>query len=145
MNCLQGRKLDIILIYNEINHWPFSLNTHKLSKSIITITIHISHLYLNWASWNKDVFCFISQVVVSRSGSSTPHVNFHLDSHPVSPEMIVEHPLTQNGYTLVVTGRKVSAVLPEWHLLPVPGGPFWLLSFVLDSPVEYFRDLLKSS
>ncbi|KAM5206031.1 hepatocyte growth factor receptor isoform 2-T6 [Hipposideros larvatus] len=45
------------------------------------------------------------QVVVSRSGSSTPHVNFRLDSHPVSPKMIVERPLNQNGYTLVVTGK----------------------------------------
>ncbi|XP_036102547.1 hepatocyte growth factor receptor [Molossus molossus] len=50
------------------------------------------------------------QVVVSRSGSSTPHVNFHLDSHPVSPEVIVEHPLNQNGYTLVVTGKKITKI-----------------------------------
>lgn len=97
-------------IYNEINHWPFSLNTHKLSKSIITVIIHIFHLYLNWVSWNKGVVCFVSQVVVSRSGSSTPHVNFRLDSHPVSPEMIIKDPLNQNGYTLVVTGKKVCPV-----------------------------------
>lgn len=57
-----------------------------------------------------NAFWFVSQVVVSRSGSLTPHVNFHLDSHPVSPEVIVEHPLNQNGYTLVVTGKKVSPV-----------------------------------
>ncbi|XP_046525385.1 hepatocyte growth factor receptor isoform X1 [Equus quagga] len=50
------------------------------------------------------------QVVVSRSGSLTPHVNFHLDSHPVSPEVIVEHPLNQNGYTLVVTGKKITKI-----------------------------------
>uniref|UniRef100_A0A452QUR5 MET proto-onco, receptor tyrosine kinase n=1 Tax=Ursus americanus TaxID=9643 RepID=A0A452QUR5_URSAM len=50
------------------------------------------------------------QVVVSRSGSSTPHVNFRLDSHPVSPEAIVEHPLNQNGYTLVVTGKKITKI-----------------------------------
>ncbi|KAM7120583.1 hepatocyte growth factor receptor isoform 2-T2 [Molossus nigricans] len=50
------------------------------------------------------------QVVVSRSGSSTPHVNFRLDSHPVSPEVIVEHPLNQNGYTLVVTGKKITKI-----------------------------------
>ncbi|XP_045419957.1 hepatocyte growth factor receptor isoform X3 [Lemur catta] len=50
------------------------------------------------------------QVVVSRSGSSTPHVNFQLDSHPVSPEVIVEHPLNQNGYTLVVTGKKITKI-----------------------------------
>lgn len=54
------------------------------------------------------MFCFVSQVVLSRSGSSTPHVNFRLDSHPVSPEMIVEHPANQNGYTLAVTGKTVS-------------------------------------
>lgn len=50
------------------------------------------------------------QVVVFRSGSSTPHVNFRLDSHPVSPEMIVEHPLNQNGYTLVVTGKTITKI-----------------------------------
>ncbi|EPY86382.1 hepatocyte growth factor receptor precursor [Camelus ferus] len=50
------------------------------------------------------------QVVVSRSGLSTPHVNFLLDSHPVSPEAIVEHPLNQNGYTLVVTGKKITKI-----------------------------------
>ncbi|KAM8817764.1 hepatocyte growth factor receptor isoform 2-T2 [Rhynchonycteris naso] len=50
------------------------------------------------------------QVVVSRSGSSTPHVNFRLDSHPVSPEVIVEHPLNQNGYTLVITGKKITKI-----------------------------------
>ncbi|XP_066218632.1 hepatocyte growth factor receptor isoform X2 [Saccopteryx leptura] len=50
------------------------------------------------------------QVVVSRSGLSTPHVNFRLDSHPVSPEVIVEHPLNQNGYTLVITGKKITKI-----------------------------------
>ena len=60
--------------------------------------------------WTKSAFWFVSQVVVSRSGSLTPHVNFRLDSHSVSPEVIVEHPLNQNGYTLVVTGKKVSPV-----------------------------------
>ncbi|XP_020934192.1 hepatocyte growth factor receptor isoform X2 [Sus scrofa] len=52
--------------------------------------------------------CF-NRVVVSRPGLSTPHVNFHLDSHPVSPEVIVE-PLNQNGYTLVVTGKKITKI-----------------------------------
>ncbi|XP_073920627.1 hepatocyte growth factor receptor isoform X2 [Castor canadensis] len=50
------------------------------------------------------------QVVVSRTVSLTPHVNFHLDSHPVSPEVIVEHPLNQNGYTLVTTGKKITKI-----------------------------------
>lgn len=67
------------------------------------------------------------QVVVSRSGLSTPHVNFRLDSHPVSPEAIVEHPLNQNGYTLVVTGKKVfptSAPLEGGTVLTVCGWDF---------------------
>nr|XP_003921108.1 hepatocyte growth factor receptor isoform X1 [Saimiri boliviensis boliviensis] len=50
------------------------------------------------------------QIVVSRSVPSTPHVNFLLDSHPVSPEVIVEHPLNHNGYTLVVTGKKITKI-----------------------------------
>uniref|UniRef100_F7GC98 MET proto-onco, receptor tyrosine kinase n=1 Tax=Callithrix jacchus TaxID=9483 RepID=F7GC98_CALJA len=50
------------------------------------------------------------QIVVSRSVPSNPHVNFLLDSHPVSPEVIVEHPLNQNGYTLVVTGKKITKI-----------------------------------
>lgn len=77
MNCLQGRKLDVRLIYNEINHWPFSLNTHKLSKSVITVTIHISHLYVNWASWNKGVLfrfsgCSFSIGIVNPSCEFSP-------------------------------------------------------------------------
>ncbi|KAL6034556.1 hypothetical protein STEG23_034994, partial [Scotinomys teguina] len=50
------------------------------------------------------------QVVLSRTVRFTPHVNFLLDSHPVSPEVIVEHPSNQNGYTLVVTGNKISKI-----------------------------------
>ncbi|KAM5255554.1 hepatocyte growth factor receptor isoform 1-T1 [Ctenodactylus gundi] len=50
------------------------------------------------------------QIVVSRSAPSTPHVNFLLDSQPVSPEVIVEHPLSQNGYTLVITGKKITKI-----------------------------------
>ncbi|XP_072509068.1 hepatocyte growth factor receptor isoform X2 [Notamacropus eugenii] len=49
------------------------------------------------------------QVVVSR-GQSTPHVNFQLDSHPVSPEVIVQNPLNTNGFTLVVTGKKITKI-----------------------------------
>lgn len=64
------------------------------------------HSLLEWG-----MSFFISQVVVSRTVSSTPHVNFRLDSQPVSPEVIVEQPLNQNGYTLVITGKKVSLVL----------------------------------
>lgn len=50
------------------------------------------------------------QVVLSRTIPSTPHVNFLLDSQPVSPEVIVEQPSDQNGYTLVVTGKKISKI-----------------------------------
>ncbi|CAH6778319.1 Met [Phodopus roborovskii] len=53
--------------------------------------------------------CF-NRVVLSRTVPFTPHVNFLLDSHPVSPEVIVEHPSDQNGYTLVVTGKKISKI-----------------------------------
>ncbi|XP_055468680.1 hepatocyte growth factor receptor isoform X2 [Psammomys obesus] len=50
------------------------------------------------------------QVVLSRTSLFTPYVNFLLDSHPVSPEVIVEHPSNQNGYTLVVTGKKITKI-----------------------------------
>lgn len=50
------------------------------------------------------------QVVLSRTAHFTPHVNFLLDSYPVSPEVIVKHPSNQNGYTLVVTGKKITKI-----------------------------------
>ncbi|XP_005388180.1 PREDICTED: hepatocyte growth factor receptor isoform X2 [Chinchilla lanigera] len=50
------------------------------------------------------------QVVVSRTVSSTPHVNFRLDSQPVSPEVIVGQPLNNNGYTLAITGKKITKI-----------------------------------
>uniref|UniRef100_A0A5F9DAP1 Hepatocyte growth factor receptor n=1 Tax=Oryctolagus cuniculus TaxID=9986 RepID=A0A5F9DAP1_RABIT len=53
--------------------------------------------------------CF-NRVVISRTILNVPHVNFRLDSHPVSPEVVVEHPLNQNGYTLVVTGNKITKI-----------------------------------
>lgn len=56
------------------------------------------------------MLAFLPQVVLSRTIPSTPHVNFLLDSHPVSPEVIVEQSSDQNGYTLVVTGKKVRPV-----------------------------------
>ena len=110
--------------------------------------------------WTKSAFWFVSQVVVSRSGSLTPHVNFRLDSHSVSPEVIVEHPLNQNGYTLVVTGKKVSPVPQEGSINVIP--PEWIFTAIvtwsfLTSPFiwiylssmklcpEYSRHLLKSS
>lgn len=46
--------------------------------------------------------------MVSRSEPTAPHVSFQLDSHPVSPQVVVEDSLADDGYTLVVTGEKVS-------------------------------------
>ncbi|OBS81879.1 hypothetical protein A6R68_24131, partial [Neotoma lepida] len=66
-------------------------------------------------------------IVLSRTVPFTPHVNFLLDSHPVSPEVIVEHPSNQNGYTLVVTGNKVfptSAPLEGGTMLTICGWDF---------------------
>ncbi|KAK6317901.1 hypothetical protein J4Q44_G00111920 [Coregonus suidteri] len=59
------------------------------------------------------------QVVVSRSKSSTPHVDFRLDpSHCVSPEVALlfpQHPIgtpqrSQDGSLLLVTGNKITKV-----------------------------------
>ncbi|XP_067906642.1 hepatocyte growth factor receptor isoform X2 [Heterodontus francisci] len=52
----------------------------------------------------------IMQVVVSRSERSTPHVNFQLDSSSVSPEVIVEQSGSEDGYVIVITGRKISRI-----------------------------------
>lgn len=90
------------------------------SNLLLALSSTFSTMFkLSLLDWSH--LCFVSQVVVSRSGSSTPHVNFRLDSHPVSPEAIVEHPLNQNGYTLVVTGKKVS---------PISTGRFFLSGYV---------------
>uniref|UniRef100_A0A803YIM0 Hepatocyte growth factor receptor n=1 Tax=Meleagris gallopavo TaxID=9103 RepID=A0A803YIM0_MELGA len=50
------------------------------------------------------------QIVVSRSESTAPHVSFQLDSHPVSPQVVVEQSAAADGYTLVVTGKKITKV-----------------------------------
>ncbi|NXV13001.1 MET factor, partial [Cepphus grylle] len=50
------------------------------------------------------------QIVVSRSEPTAPHVSFQLDSHPVSPQVVVENSLADDGYTLVVTGKKVTRI-----------------------------------
>uniref|UniRef100_A0A7M4FXA1 Hepatocyte growth factor receptor n=1 Tax=Crocodylus porosus TaxID=8502 RepID=A0A7M4FXA1_CROPO len=50
------------------------------------------------------------QIVISRSEPTAPYVSFHLDSHPVSPQVIIEHSLVADGYTLVVTGRKITKI-----------------------------------
>nr|XP_013803319.1 PREDICTED: hepatocyte growth factor receptor isoform X3 [Apteryx mantelli mantelli] len=50
------------------------------------------------------------QIVISRSESTAPHVSFQLDSHPISPQVVVEHSLVADGYTLVVTGKKITKI-----------------------------------
>lgn len=73
---------------------------------------------------------FVAQVVLSRTSHFTPHVNFLLDSHPVSPEVIVEHPSNQDGYTLVVTGKKVRPVSMEISMDEVLLGWIMLVLFL---------------
>ncbi|XP_066561244.1 hepatocyte growth factor receptor isoform X2 [Amia ocellicauda] len=50
----------------------------------------------------------VIQVVISRSRSRTPHVNFQLDSLPVSPEVALVSPLKPDGFILLITGNKIS-------------------------------------
>ncbi|EMP25603.1 Hepatocyte growth factor receptor [Chelonia mydas] len=67
------------------------------------------------------------QIVISRSEATPPHVNFPLDSHPVSPQVIIHHSLVADGYTLVVTGMKIvprSAPLEGGTTLTVCGWDF---------------------
>ncbi|KAK4831160.1 hypothetical protein QYF61_015630 [Mycteria americana] len=53
---------------------------------------------------------FKVRIVVSRSELTAPHVSFQLDSHPVSPQVVVENSLADDGYTLVVTGKKITKI-----------------------------------
>uniref|UniRef100_A0A4W3HX17 Hepatocyte growth factor receptor n=1 Tax=Callorhinchus milii TaxID=7868 RepID=A0A4W3HX17_CALMI len=48
------------------------------------------------------------QVVVSRIERSTPHVNFQLDSSPVSAIVLVERTADPKGYIIVLTGNRVT-------------------------------------
>ncbi|XP_048356601.1 hepatocyte growth factor receptor [Sphaerodactylus townsendi] len=50
------------------------------------------------------------QVVISRAAHTTPYVNFQLDFHPVSPEVIIENSPDDDGYILVVTGNKITKI-----------------------------------
>ncbi|KAF7246548.1 Hepatocyte growth factor receptor [Varanus komodoensis] len=50
------------------------------------------------------------QIVISRSERTMPYVNFHLDSQPVSPVVIIENSPGSSGYTLVVTGKKITKI-----------------------------------
>ncbi|XP_057185524.1 hepatocyte growth factor receptor isoform X2 [Triplophysa rosa] len=52
----------------------------------------------------------VIQVVVSRFGKTEPHVDFRLDTLPVSSEMALVSPQSQDGSLLLVTGNKVSKV-----------------------------------
>ncbi|XP_038636715.1 hepatocyte growth factor receptor isoform X1 [Scyliorhinus canicula] len=52
----------------------------------------------------------IIQAVVSRTDRLTPHVNFQLDSSSVSPEVIVEQSGSEEGYVIVITGKKISRI-----------------------------------
>lgn len=65
---------------------------------------------------------FLSQIVVSRSEPTAPHVSFQLDSHPISPQVVVKNSLADDGYTLVVTGKKVSGSQsnPSVHCVNLP-------------------------
>ncbi|XP_061496040.1 hepatocyte growth factor receptor isoform X2 [Rhineura floridana] len=50
------------------------------------------------------------QIVISRSERTQPYVNFHLDSHPVSSEVIIENLPGNNGYILVVTRNRITKI-----------------------------------
>ncbi|XP_067292972.1 hepatocyte growth factor receptor isoform X2 [Pseudorasbora parva] len=52
----------------------------------------------------------VIQVVVSRFGKTEPHVDFRLDTLPVSSEMALLSPQHHDGSLLLVTGNKVSKV-----------------------------------
>ncbi|KAG1939189.1 hepatocyte growth factor receptor isoform X1 [Pimephales promelas] len=52
----------------------------------------------------------VIQVVVSRFGKTEPHVDFRLDTLPVSSEMALLSPHRPDGSLLLVTGNKVSKV-----------------------------------
>ncbi|XP_006633394.2 hepatocyte growth factor receptor isoform X1 [Lepisosteus oculatus] len=55
----------------------------------------------------------VIQVVISRSGQRTPHVNFQLDTLPVSPEVAVVSAEKPDGFSLLITGNKITKV-PLW-------------------------------
>ncbi|XP_062856816.1 hepatocyte growth factor receptor isoform X2 [Trichomycterus rosablanca] len=52
----------------------------------------------------------VIQVVVSRFGNTEPHVDFLLDTHPVSSEVAVLSAQSSDASLLLVTGNKVSKV-----------------------------------
>ncbi|XP_072915609.1 hepatocyte growth factor receptor isoform X1 [Hemitrygon akajei] len=50
----------------------------------------------------------VMQVVISRIERSTPHFNLQLDSNSVSPQVLVEQSGSEQGYIVIVTGKKIS-------------------------------------
>ncbi|XP_041110612.1 hepatocyte growth factor receptor-like isoform X1 [Polyodon spathula] len=52
----------------------------------------------------------VMQVVISRSRKRTPHVNFQLDTVPVSPEVALVSASQPDGFALFVTGNKITRV-----------------------------------
>ncbi|XP_032894215.1 hepatocyte growth factor receptor isoform X2 [Amblyraja radiata] len=50
----------------------------------------------------------VMQVVISRVQPSTPHFTFQLDSSSVFPEVLVEQSGSENGYIIIITGKKIS-------------------------------------
>ncbi|XP_072123700.1 hepatocyte growth factor receptor isoform X2 [Mobula birostris] len=50
----------------------------------------------------------VMQVVLSRIERSTPHFNLQLDSDSVSPQILVEQSGSEQGYIVVITGKKIS-------------------------------------
>ncbi|RXM30143.1 Hepatocyte growth factor receptor [Acipenser ruthenus] len=52
----------------------------------------------------------VMQVVISRSRKRTPHVNFQLDTVPISPEVALVSASQPDGFALFVTGNKISPI-----------------------------------
>ncbi|XP_078273567.1 hepatocyte growth factor receptor isoform X2 [Rhinoraja longicauda] len=50
----------------------------------------------------------VMQVVISRVQRSMPHFTFHLDSSSVFPEVLVEQSGSEDGYIIIITGKKIS-------------------------------------
>ncbi|XP_076878108.1 hepatocyte growth factor receptor-like isoform X2 [Brachyhypopomus gauderio] len=76
-----------------------------LLTSIAVVPIH-DHTVASLGTADGRVI----QVVVSRFGNTEPHVDFLLDTRPVSSEVAVLSPQRQDASLLLVTGNKVSKV-----------------------------------
>lgn len=95
---------------------------NDLVYNVIASTIHaavyskqktcfIAFQPLQQRPWLREVIRVIRwhfvQVVVSRFGNTEPHVNFLLDTRPVSSEVAVLSPQSPDASLLLVTGNKV--------------------------------------